>query len=72
VACDFVAADRSRWGMPEIDWDITAAWLLVALRLEGYLGSVAVAYLTSPCSSRASCLCCVLGDPPFAWARPPL
>jgi enoyl-CoA hydratase len=25
--CDFViATDRSRWGMPEIDWDITPGW----------------------------------------------
>jgi enoyl-CoA hydratase len=27
LVCDFVvAADRSRWGMPEIDWDITPGW----------------------------------------------
>jgi len=27
LVCDFViATDRSRWGMPEIDWDITPGW----------------------------------------------
>ena len=27
LVCDFVVAtDRSRWGMPEIDWDITPGW----------------------------------------------
>lgn len=27
LTCDFVVAtDRSRWGMPEIDWDITPGW----------------------------------------------
>ena len=27
LCCDFViATDRSRWGMPEIDWDITPGW----------------------------------------------
>jgi enoyl-CoA hydratase len=27
LTCDFViATDRSRWGMPEIDWDITPGW----------------------------------------------
>lgn len=27
LCCDFViASDRSRWGMPEIDWDITPGW----------------------------------------------
>lgn len=27
LVCDFVvASDRSRWGMPEIDWDITPGW----------------------------------------------
>ena len=27
ACCDFVVAtDRSRWGMPEIDWDITPGW----------------------------------------------
>jgi enoyl-CoA hydratase len=27
LCCDFVVAtDRSRWGMPEIDWDITPGW----------------------------------------------
>lgn len=27
LSCDFViATDRSRWGMPEIDWDITPGW----------------------------------------------
>jgi enoyl-CoA hydratase/carnithine racemase len=27
LACDFViATDRSRWGMPEIDWEITPGW----------------------------------------------
>jgi enoyl-CoA hydratase len=27
LVCDFViAAERSRWGMPEIDWDITPGW----------------------------------------------
>ncbi|GAB0102256.1 enoyl-CoA hydratase-related protein [Nocardia sp. JMUB6875] len=27
LVCDFViATDRTRWGMPEIDWDITPGW----------------------------------------------
>jgi enoyl-CoA hydratase len=27
IVCDFVVAtDRSRWGMPEINWDITPGW----------------------------------------------
>lgn len=27
LVCDFVVAtDRSRWGMPEIDWEITPGW----------------------------------------------
>src|SRR4051794_32430901 len=27
LVCDFViATERSRWGMPEIDWDITPGW----------------------------------------------
>ncbi|MDT7693431.1 MAG: 3-hydroxypropionyl-coenzyme dehydratase, partial [Pseudonocardiales bacterium] len=27
LTCDFVVAtDRSRWGMPEIDWEITPGW----------------------------------------------
>src|ERR1700737_1316297 len=27
LVCDFVVAtDRSRWGMPEINWDITPGW----------------------------------------------
>jgi enoyl-CoA hydratase len=27
LVCDFViATDRSRWGMPEVDWDITPGW----------------------------------------------
>lgn len=27
LVCDFVVAtDRTRWGMPEIDWDITPGW----------------------------------------------
>src|SRR5215467_842430 len=27
LVCDFVVAtERSRWGMPEIDWDITPGW----------------------------------------------
>jgi enoyl-CoA hydratase/carnithine racemase len=27
LVCDFlVAANRSRWGMPEINWDITPGW----------------------------------------------
>ncbi len=27
LVCDFVVAtDRSRWGMPEVDWDITPGW----------------------------------------------
>ena len=27
LVCDFViATDRSRWGMPEVDWDFTPGW----------------------------------------------
>jgi enoyl-CoA hydratase/carnithine racemase len=38
LVCDFVVAtDRSRWGMPEIDWDITPGWGGVT-RLARYAG----------------------------------
>ena len=38
LTCDFVVAtDRSRWGMPEIDWDITPGWGGVT-RLQKFAG----------------------------------
>lgn len=38
LTCDFViATDRSRWGMPEIDWDITPGWGGVT-RLQKFAG----------------------------------
>jgi enoyl-CoA hydratase len=38
LVCDFViATDRSRWGMPEIDWDITPGWGAIS-RLSRFAG----------------------------------
>lgn len=38
LVCDFVVAtDRSRWGMPEINWDITPGWGGTS-RLQKFLG----------------------------------